>query len=99
MMENGCLPKSAYNMLYNLCESGKKDLVSMIKDILFRYGFGVTFVNKGVENFNKFMSQFRQRVKDNFLQEWQNDIQSLSKLDHYQKYKRVFEIEKISPDS
>ena len=87
MMENGSLPKSAYNMLYNLCEGGKKNWVSMVKYILFRY------VNQGVGDVDKFMSEFTQRVKDNFLQEWHNDIQSLPKLDHYHKYKSIFEIE------
>ena len=37
MMEKDCLPKSAYNMLCNLCECRKKNWVSMVKDILFRY--------------------------------------------------------------
>ena len=64
MMENGSLPKSVYNMLYNLCESGKKNWVSMVKDILFRYGFAVAYVNQRVGDVDKFMSKFTQRVKE-----------------------------------
>ena len=94
MLENGSLPKSAYNMLYNLCECGKKNWVSMVKDILFRYGFGVAYINQGNGDVDKFMSEFTQRVKDNFLQEWNNNIQSLPKLDYYREYKSIFEIEK-----
>ena len=66
----------------------------MLKDISFRYGFGVAYVNQGVGDVDKFMSEFTQRVEDNFSQEWHNDIQSLPKLDHYHKYKSIFEIEK-----
>ena len=94
MMENSSFPKIAYIMLFNLCECGKKNWLSMIKDTLFRYGFGVAYVNQGVGDVDKFMNEFTQRVKDNFLQEWQNDIQSLPKLVHYHIYKSIFEIEK-----
>ena len=45
MMENGSLPKSANNLPYNLCECEKKNWVLMVKDILFRYRFGVAYAN------------------------------------------------------
>ena len=47
-MENGCLAKSSYLMLLTQCENCRENWVSYVKDILFRYGFGVTFVNQGV---------------------------------------------------
>ena len=94
MMGNGSLLKSAYNMLCKLCECGKKNWVSVVKGILFRYGIGVAYVNQGVGDVDNFMSEFTQSVKVNSLQEWQNDIKSLPKLDHYHKYKSVFKIER-----
>ena len=57
MMENGSLPKSTYNMLFNLCKYGKKNWMSMVKDILSRYRLGVAYVNQGVGDVNKFMGE------------------------------------------
>ena len=42
-MENDELPKSAYNMSLALCEAGKNNWVSHVKNLLFRYGFGFAF--------------------------------------------------------
>ena len=47
-------------------------------------------------NFNGNMSYvnlFKVRVCDQFVQEWQASINSMSKLNYYVKYKKIFEFE------
>ena len=93
-MEPGELPKSAYNMALVLCEAGKNNWVSYVKNLLFRYGFGFAFENQGVGNQKQFLCMFKQRLKDNYVQEWYSSTNETSKLKHYCQYKSSFEMEK-----
>ena len=64
------LPYKAYRMLYALDESGKKTWTTIVKDFLFRYGFGFVWINQGVGCINGFLKVFKQRLKDCRLQAW-----------------------------
>ena len=92
-LENGICVKSTYNILHTLCEVGKVNWVSHIKSILFRYGFGLAYMNQEVGNTNIFLQEFKQRLQDCYGQEWENDVNSSSKLEYYCKYKLCFKSE------
>ena len=42
----------------------------------------------------QFISLFKQRLKNNHLQEWNSSINEISRLQCYSKFKNVFEVEK-----
>ena len=81
-------------MSLQLCEAGKVNWVFFVKNMLYTYGFGFAFLNQGVGNEKQFMSLFKQRVKDNHLQEWYSSVNEMSKLECYSKFKNMFEMEK-----
>ena len=92
-MENGELPKSAYNMSLALCQAGKINWVSHVKNLLFRCGFGFAFEYQEVGDQKQFLCLFKQRLKDNYVQEWTSSTNETSKLKFYCKYKSIFEME------
>ena len=51
-------------MLYNLCECGRKDVVSMIKDILYQCGISKAYVNPGERHVYKFIASLHIHVKE-----------------------------------
>ena len=65
-----------------------------VKNLLFRYGFGYAFEYQDVGDQKQFLSMFKQRLKDNYIQEWHSSTNETSKLKYYCKYKSVFELEK-----
>ena len=78
--ENGELPKSAYNMSLALCEVGKINWVSHVKNLLFRYGFGFAFEYQKVGDQKQFLCLFKQRLKDNYVQGWTTSTNETYKL-------------------
>ena len=93
-MENSRPPKAAYSMLYRLDQNGRQTWVTHIKEMLFRYGFGMIFIYQEVGDRNAFIKIFCERVKDCALQEWQSAIQDSSKLRTYCTFKTLLEPEK-----
>ena len=67
MDQNG-LPRSAYNMVYNLCENGRINRVSHIKNILYRFGYVYTYQEVGDPK--RFLPCFSERIVDCYKQEW-----------------------------
>ena len=63
-MDNNKLPKAAYNMLFTLHQNGKENWVTKVKNLLFKYGFGVAFISQEVGNPKVFIELFKQRIKD-----------------------------------
>lgn len=88
------IPKNCYSMLYKLDQVERKSWVSNIKEMLYKYGFGIVWLEQGVGNINKFISEFKQRVKDCARQEFFEKINNSSKLSSYCTYKSVLELEK-----
>ena len=93
-MDNTQLPKSAYNTLYLLDDAGKTNWVTHVKNLLYRYGFAYAYINQGVGNNAVFISLFKQRVLDNYIQEWHSIINDSPKLSCYKMFKINFELER-----
>lgn len=79
-LPNESLLKSCYNLLYSNCLIGKTNWASMIKDMLFRYGFGFLWEEQNVPDVSAFLKLLVQRIKDCELQQWSNDISNVAKL-------------------
>ena len=69
-MEPNRLPRQAYSMLVLLDESGKRNWVTCIKELLQSLGFDYVWRDQGVLNTGGFLKSFRQRMIDKFTQEW-----------------------------
>lgn len=88
-MDMSRLPRQAYQMLLKIDERGKTCWVTNVKNTLFSVGFGYAWYNQGVGSEPSFISMFKQRLMDNYLQEWNS---SVSAKEIYSTY-RVFKME------
>lgn len=84
----GHLLKSCYLMLLNLCSIGRLNWVSDIKNMLYRYGFGNIWEAQRVENENCFIKEFKIRVYDCNIQNWQENMTNLPKLRTLNMFKK-----------
>lgn len=92
-LENHTLVKACYEMLLRLITLGRKNWASDIKDLLYRHGFGYVWEQQYVANISVFLSCFKLRLQDNFIQLWNARRSEISKLCLYNLYKFSFEPE------
>jgi len=78
---------------YEDCIKGKKNWVSNVKKLLYDFGFNYVFDNQIVVNEVVFLSMFKQRILDCFLQEWCTSKSNSSMLTLYHHVKDRFEYE------
>ena len=60
----------------------KQNWTSSVKHLLESLGFNNVWIFQGVGDSKHFMSVFKQRLSDNFLQEWDARIESYSRAKH-----------------
>ena len=82
--------KKCYNMLYHFDGLGHNNWATNIKDILCTYGFGYVSENQRITNEKGFVNLLIQRMKDHFLIEWKDGINSNRKLCDYVYFKMHF---------
>ena len=87
------LPKQAYLMQLSMDKDGKKCWVSDVRTILCEYGFHFVWLNQGVANEKGFLSSFRQRMIDVFIQEWSASVRDRDRYVLFRKAKGLFEKE------
>ena len=63
-------PKQCYNMLVAHDKSGRINWVTKIRNILYKYGYGFVWEAQGVGDSNTFFKIFKQRLIDNYKQDW-----------------------------
>ena len=88
---DACFLRKIYNELLLISESFPSQVtwVTLLRDMLFQYGFGYVWVEQSVTR--EFLSLFEQRVKDNYLQEWDAQVRSTSDFRLFKKIKYNFE--------
>lgn len=79
--------KKAYNMMFTLDQRGSSNWVTSVKTLLNNYGFGHIWLNQNVDNKAAFLSEFKQRLIDEYLQEWSASVRDSSKLSTYMSFK------------
>ena len=87
------LMKKIYKQGLNDCNKGCKNWVSNIKTMLNNYGFTDVFENNHFVNPKVFPSIFKQKVIDNFIQEWFSSIENSTVLENYSLIKKQFDYE------
>ncbi|MEW8548219.1 MAG: reverse transcriptase family protein [Candidatus Thiodiazotropha sp.] len=85
--------KKCYTMLKVLDEYGQNNWVSQVRQLLFSNGFGYIWINQHVLNPRLFILAFVQRLRDQYLQAWYNELANSSKLCLYKSYKLSYEHE------
>ena len=83
-------PKQCYLMLKQIDESGR---ITWVKDLLFRYGFGIVWITENVGDNNEFIYVFKQRLIDCALQDWHTEITQSRKAIHYRHFKTLLNVE------
>ena len=86
--------KCCYAMVKRMDERGKKTWATCVKEMLYKYGFGIVWIEQGVGDESLFISQFVQRLKDCHNQDWYREIHNSSKLSVYCTFKSCLEAEK-----
>ena len=84
--------QTVYKISYENCLKGNK-WVSNVKKLLYDYGFNYVFDNQTVVNEVVFLSMFKQRILDCFLQELYTSKSNSSMLTLYHHVKDIFEYE------
>ena len=70
------LIRNVYDMLLIDSHNGKSNLVSQVKQLLEMTGFGHVWLNSGVENDKLFLFNLIQRLRDNFGQKVNLELQA-----------------------
>ena len=58
-------------------------LSSLVRDILLSLGFYEVWLQQGVKNYSKFISLLKQRLNDNFIQNWHARIDNSTRALFY----------------
>ena len=85
--------KKCYLMLKHVDNNNKLNWVSQIRKLLTVNGFGYVWEMQSVVNKNLFISQFKQRLIDQYLQEWHNVINEMSRLCLYRTIKSSYAVD------
>ena len=93
-MQSHRLTNKAYQMLLKIDNNGKQCWVSEIRHMLCSTGFGIVWLQQGVGNVKLFLTQFRQRLVDVFVQDWSGTLRDHTRYEHYRTFKTIFEKER-----
>ncbi|MEW8546755.1 MAG: reverse transcriptase family protein, partial [Candidatus Thiodiazotropha sp.] len=69
-MNNSRYPRQCYIMLKRLDDVDRVTWVTKVRNLLCRFGFGYAWYNQDVGNEKQFMCMFKQRLRDNLIQDW-----------------------------
>lgn len=86
--------KKCYIMLKYFDQLGFKNWATDIKEKLCQNGFGYVWEQQRVDNPKYFLTVYVNRLKDQYLQTWNNECLQNKKLSSYVQFKQNFEVEK-----
>ena len=90
------LVKKCYTMLKLFDSNGQINWVSHIRSLLRSNGYGYIWNNQCVHNKDLFILSFTQRLKDQYLQEWNNSLHEISRLNYYTLIKHSYCLNKCA---
>jgi hypothetical protein len=91
-MDEDRIPKLSYNMLLSLHCKNKRNWATDICYTLYRYGFGYVWENQGVEDVNRFILAFKQRLFDCHLQDLDSNIGSNERYALYTTFRQLHDV-------
>jgi len=81
-------------MLMHYDRLGYTNWVTYLRTNLYENGFGYIWESQYVPNHHLFLSEYIQRLKDQYIQNWRTSCLDKSKLKHYVGFKQDFITEK-----
>ena len=87
-MENNRYPKKVYNTLLSLQGQNYITWACSVRNVLYKFGFGVVWEAQCVGNVKSFLLTFRQRLVDCFEQDWRSALQRHDFYSTYSTYKQ-----------
>ena len=92
--QQNSLVKACYEMMYDLSKNGRINWASKVKNLLYRYGFGIVWEHQYVYDTNRFLKDFRTRLHDCYYQNWNSIVEEMPKLRLYKQYQLNYGTEK-----
>ena len=86
-MKENRLPKQAYHMQINMETNGKCCLAFRLRDLLCKFGFGFVWLQKSVGNERAFLALLKERLCDDFKQEWTTALNSSERFSLHASFK------------
>ena len=74
-------PRNCYIMLKRHDEIGRTNWVTSVKNILYRYGFGLVWISQEIGNVELFLMSFNQLLIDCNTQNWLETLGNSSRCD------------------
>jgi len=90
-MDTNRYPRKAYNMLLSLQEQNYVTWACGVRNVLYKFGFGVVWETQGVGDIATFVSEFKQRLVDCFKQDWLSAFGNHDFYNVYNSYKQSLE--------
>ena len=73
-MDDKRYPRKAYSMLLNLQRQNCNTWACSIRNVLYKFGFGVVWERQGAGDVELFIKEFKQRLIDCFTQNWHSTL-------------------------
>ena len=86
--------RMANNMMKNMAEEGKENWASVVRELLCTNGFAFAWWNGSVGDETRFLTEFQQRPKDCFIQNWHSRLECSGRDEVYRTFKSALEKEK-----
>ena len=90
-----CYIKMIYNelLLLSVQDPSVTTWATLVKDMLQRSGFGHYWLQQRVQNEEKFLTMFKQRLQDMYMQDWRGEVSITSDHRLYKHVKDTFSFE------
>jgi hypothetical protein len=88
MMDEKRYPRKAYNMLLRLQRQNYNTWACDVRNVLFKFGFGIVWEAQSVGNVKAFIAEFKLRLVDCFKQDWKSALESHNFYYVYSSFKR-----------
>ena len=80
-------------LLFDVLHPDKVTWVTLFRNMLYRHGFGYVWMNQSVVCEHSFLIEFKQRMYDIHLQEWETELNMTSNFRIYKHIKNRFYFE------
>ena len=92
-MDDDRYPKRCYELLKRLDNMERHNWASEIRLLLCKFGFESVWLQQCVPHRNSFIANFREKLKEYYIERWQTQLKNSSKLAIYSTFKLNFGLE------
>ena len=93
MLKENCLSRHSLESSYKLDKNGRNTWCTKLKAIMLKYGFQYVWDNglKEMRDIELFLCEFKQRLKDCYIQEWSSNVENNKRLKMFKHVKIMYE--------